>query len=506
MEYIRLTRAAKIWGIQISEEMKEAISLWIKCMNEASQHFRKRISDGKIILDSTCAKYVGVNDKYRQELLKNKNFNRHLSLIKHEKRNKIMTQLMDKNEITWANYAYCYPEILPTNGKNLSIRRGWFVTAYRNYLSFMTRNKNRKNNNPNVNISGSAIVYPDAAVSFNKEKQEITFPFLNGSITTRYHGSNNLDKLANKSKFGGNFSIDQKAMIFAIEFDKPLAYIPAGIKGTDFNRDPESWISLSDGTKIARNNELQTWVAQLDVMSQFVNKDKYNIVPDRQFRRGKVIPNPDGSRKTIHDYDIPSVDKKIAKWAKEGIHIDKEMIPLTRRKQRKLVKRLHAKINNKALKIAQSIIDDCIANKLILGIDDLSCGGQTGTFGHEHIKDSLIDLAEKKGVPYYAVQTYYTSQRCMSCGCIDKNNRPTKKSYNEFKCINCGYTSDAQINAAENVAYFTQQLYENSIPFGRNLTWSQCQSKWSKNRFKNYKAIFKSIIDYGRNMITIDFC
>ena len=507
MESIRLTRAAKIFGIEIHEEMEEAISLWIKGMNEASQHFRDVISGGKLIAKDTCSKYVKVSDEYRQELLKNENFNRHLSQMKsHEKRSKIMLQLMDKNEITWANYGYCYPEILSTDGMNLSVRMGWLVNAFRNYLSFMERNKDRKDNNPNVNISGSAVTYPDAAVSFNEEKQEITFPFLNGNITTRYHGSRDLNKLANKRKFGGNFSIDQQTMIFAIEFDKPLAYIPKGSKGTDLNRERESWVSISDGTKIARNDELELLVAQLDVMSEFVNKDKKNKVPDRQFRRGKVIPNLDGSRKTIHDYNLPNVDKKIAKWAEEGIHIDKDMIPLTRQKQRKLVKSLHSKIKSKTLKIAQSIIDDCIADKSILGIDDLSCGAQTGTFGHEHMKNSLRELAEKNGIPYYAIQTYYTSQRCMNCGCIHKDNRPTKTSYNEFECINCGYTSDAQINAAQNVAYFTEQLYENSVPFGRDLKWTQCQSKWAKKRFGDYKAVFKSIIDYGRNMITIDFC
>ena len=34
--------------------------------------------------------------------------------------------------------------------------------------------------------------------------------------------------------------------------------------------------------------------------------------------------------------NMSAIDKKIAKWAEEGIHIDKDMIPLTRQKQRKL--------------------------------------------------------------------------------------------------------------------------------------------------------------------------
>lgn len=43
----------------------------------------------------------------------------------------------------------------------------------------------------------------------------------------------------------------------------------------------------------------------------------------------------------------------------------------------------------------------------------------------------------------------YTSLRCSACGWIDKNSR---KSQAEFECVSCGFTCNADTNAATNVA------------------------------------------------------
>jgi putative transposase len=43
----------------------------------------------------------------------------------------------------------------------------------------------------------------------------------------------------------------------------------------------------------------------------------------------------------------------------------------------------------------------------------------------------------------------YTSLRCSACGWIEKNSR---KSQAEFVCVSCGFTCNADTNAAANVA------------------------------------------------------
>ena len=42
----------------------------------------------------------------------------------------------------------------------------------------------------------------------------------------------------------------------------------------------------------------------------------------------------------------------------------------------------------------------------------------------------------------------YTSKQCPICGCIDDDNRNTQEV---FKCVECGYETNADFNAAVNI-------------------------------------------------------
>jgi transposase len=47
-----------------------------------------------------------------------------------------------------------------------------------------------------------------------------------------------------------------------------------------------------------------------------------------------------------------------------------------------------------------------------------------------------------------AINPAYTSMRCHECGYTDKKNR---KSQALFCCLSCGYTHNADVNAAKNI-------------------------------------------------------
>ena len=64
------------------------------------------------------------------------------------------------------------------------------------------------------------------------------------------------------------------------------------------------------------------------------------------------------------------------------------------------------------------------------------------------IKDEFEHIARKYGIAVSLVHSCYTSQQCLMCGCIDKNNRKTQE---EFECIECGYKSNADLNASRNI-------------------------------------------------------
>lgn len=53
------------------------------------------------------------------------------------------------------------------------------------------------------------------------------------------------------------------------------------------------------------------------------------------------------------------------------------------------------------------------------------------------------------GVPVKFVDARNTSRQCPACGSIDKKNRPTR---DRFACKSCGFTADADTNAAGNIS------------------------------------------------------
>jgi putative transposase len=56
--------------------------------------------------------------------------------------------------------------------------------------------------------------------------------------------------------------------------------------------------------------------------------------------------------------------------------------------------------------------------------------------------------AEAKGIKIEFVDSRYTSQKCSICGYISRSNR---KSQSQFKCKECNFTLNADLNAARNI-------------------------------------------------------
>ena len=66
--------------------------------------------------------------------------------------------------------------------------------------------------------------------------------------------------------------------------------------------------------------------------------------------------------------------------------------------------------------------------------------------------------AEEKGIQVEYVSASYTSQKCSKCGHISRSNR---KNQSQFKCSNCGYQLNADLNASFNI----KQNYLDSISY-----------------------------------------
>lgn len=69
--------------------------------------------------------------------------------------------------------------------------------------------------------------------------------------------------------------------------------------------------------------------------------------------------------------------------------------------------------------------------------------------GLSSIKDKFEHIGRKYDIAVSLVHPCYTSKQCSKCGCIDDNNRKTQEA---FKCVECGHESNADFNAAFNIA------------------------------------------------------
>jgi len=67
-----------------------------------------------------------------------------------------------------------------------------------------------------------------------------------------------------------------------------------------------------------------------------------------------------------------------------------------------------------------------------------------------HQLRSFIEYkARRAGVGVKVIDGAYTSQRCSACGFVHPDNRPTQAA---FRCLACGHTENADLNAARNIA------------------------------------------------------
>lgn len=73
-----------------------------------------------------------------------------------------------------------------------------------------------------------------------------------------------------------------------------------------------------------------------------------------------------------------------------------------------------------------------------------------GKWAFNQLRQFIEYKARIAGIPVILINPKNTSRRCSRCGHIDKANR---KSQSEFVCIHCGFSLNADINAAKNISY-----------------------------------------------------
>ena len=110
-------------------------------------------------------------------------------------------------------------------------------------------------------------------------------------------------------------------------------------------------------------------------------------------------------------------------------------------------------------KVSRYLVDQAMKHNCgIIQMEDLS-GFTSKTeesflkqWSYYDLQEKLKNKAEEKGIIVVKVNPKYTSKRCNKCGCIHQGNRDCKLNQGKFKCVECGYEDNADINASKNIA------------------------------------------------------
>ena len=93
-------------------------------------------------------------------------------------------------------------------------------------------------------------------------------------------------------------------------------------------------------------------------------------------------------------------------------------------------------------------LDNSFGKCFVKDENDVNYNRRVKFLGLSSIKDKFEHIGRKYDIAVSLVHPHYTSKQCPICGCIDDDNRKTQEI---FKCVQCGYEANADINAALNI-------------------------------------------------------
>ena len=171
------------------------------------------------------------------------------------------------------------------------------------------------------------------------------------------------------------------------------------------------------------------------------------------------------SNETTYNYDRQLVND----FCKLSLEIDK----LKENKDYNIGKRKQYKLDvlkMKMIKSEQQLISNMCKELKLQGVNHIVMEDLNNGFGKCYVKDSenedinynrkvkflglsslkqeVEHISRKYDIAVSTVHSSYTSKMCPICGCIEDENRPNQET---FECIECGYSSNADFNAANNI-------------------------------------------------------
>ena len=150
--------------------------------------------------------------------------------------------------------------------------------------------------------------------------------------------------------------------------------------------------------------------------------------------------------KKIDDLKKRNSNYEIGKRKQHKIdHLNRELISKIREEIANLCKKLKKHHYHHAV---FEDLDNQFGSTFAKDENDLNYNRRLKILHLGDLKNEFEHIARKYGIAVSLVQSYYTSQTCPKCGCIDKENR---KDQEHFECVDCGYKANADLNASRNI-------------------------------------------------------
>ena len=285
------------------------------------------------------------------------------------------------------------------------------------YKSYINRNSTKKKKQfPKRGVflkQGKAMNFKDGKIKVNVadntfsfksflQKQEITLPYKES-----YY--DNLHLVGEEYK-GGNivFNSLYKAAdneLGLLVYDGKEYYFPEHVVGMDVNKNTENWITFSEPMENGK-----------------ITLPKPENVIEIEKRREEFNKKLSFSKKSTEGYVLNSLQKR----------------KMHRRRDKNFVHRLAA--IEEAVAPVFKYFKEKYNGTLGIAIDGVATGAKGGnSFGQEDIRNVFVKLCVKNEVPFVIVPPQYTSQKCIECGELTKQDRKTS---NVYLCSACGYFNE----------------------------------------------------------------
>lgn len=221
--------------------------------------------------------------------------------------------------------------------------------------------------------------------------------------------------------------------------------------------------------KLLKTHEFRTCVVKVEAGKWYVSiLIDDNTVPQPPVSINKIVGVDLGIKKyavlsTGYSISAPNILNKLKEIDRLKSYLSKKTKGSNASKRLRIkIQRKQKRLNDLKTDFLNKLVDYLIKNHDCIILEDLNIrkmistkGGWKATFNRlmtmipiYEFRSKLQYKAALAGKYCVAVNPAYTSQMCSSCGHVDKKSR---KSQSEFECTSCGFSTNADLNAAFNI-------------------------------------------------------